>query len=82
MCQDQWFYDYFVDFEGFVDFFLLQDYVTRDHGEVRIWGDWSGFGDDPMPKDVDGYLDWIKCQLEFTRDRNTRINTAAGFFYK
>jgi hypothetical protein len=73
MYQDQWFYDLFVDFRGFVDFFLLQDCVTRDHEEVRIWGDWSRFDDDPMPKDENGYLDWIECQLEFVRKRNERI---------
>jgi len=73
MCQDQWFYDLFVDFRGFVEFFLLQDCVTRDHREVRICGDWSGFDDDPMPKGVEEYLDWINGQLEFVRKRNELI---------
>jgi len=78
MCQDQWFYDYFVDFRGFVDFFLLQDCVTQDFEEVQIWGDWKGFDDDPMPKNADGYLEWIEGQMKFVRLRNERIASLSG----
>lgn len=64
-----------MDFKGFVDFFLLQDCVTADYGEVKILGSWSGFNEDPLPKDVDGYLDWVDWQLEFVRKRNERISS-------
>ncbi len=68
----RWFFDLFIDFKGYVDFFLLQDSVENDYEAVRIWrGD--KLGDDPLPSDVAEYKDWIENQKTFVRKRAQRI---------
>jgi len=63
----------FVDFRGYVDFFLLQDCVSNDHSKVRMWLDTELFESDPLPKDISGYMRWIDSNLDFVESRNRRI---------
>lgn len=67
------FFDLFVDFKGYVDFFFLQDCVTEDYSAVVKWIKHADFTDNPLPKTVEEYLRWIKQQLEFVEKRNKRI---------
>ena len=71
--QDRRFFDLFVDFRGYVDFFLLQDCVSGDCSEVRFWIDTPLFKRDPFPRDRDEYMRWIQRNLEFVERRNKRI---------
>ncbi len=76
LLGDKDFFDLFIDFKGFVDFFYLQDCVTDDYSEVRFWfgsGDITG---NPLPKSVDEYLLCIERQLDFLQKRNSRIAAA------
>lgn len=73
LMADKAFYDLFVDFKGYVDFFLLQDCVADDYSSVTIWQGAGDFTESPYPKNVDQYLDWINAQLDFTEKRNQRI---------
>lgn len=70
---DRWFYDLFVDFRGYVDFFLLQDCVTSDYSEVIPWVGDLDFNTSALPKDVDEYMQWIRNNLDFVDKRNERI---------
>lgn len=70
--RDKNFFDIFVDFKGYVDFFFLQDCVDENYN-VKIWLDTPLFADSPMPKGVDEYLQWIDSQLEFVESRAARI---------
>ena len=70
--QDKAFFDLFIDFEGYIDFFFLQDCLNPD-GSVQIWLPNTPFVDDPLPKSGDDYLNWIDLQLAFVRKRNARI---------
>lgn len=74
--KDKAFFDLFVDFKGFVDFFFLQDCVSPDCTSVNIWIGNADFTDDPLPKNVDEYLRWIDCQMTFLNRRNSRIASA------
>ncbi len=67
-----WFFDPFVDFRGYVDYFLLQDLVDPDYGAVRTWRD-DSLGSDPLPADFDEYMDWIGRQIGFAESRGRRI---------
>lgn len=67
------FFDLFVDFKGYVDFFFLQDCVTEDYSSVIQWIEHKDFTENPLPKTVDEYLLWIEKQLEFVEKRNKRI---------
>lgn len=68
------FFDLFVDFKGYVDFFFLQDCVSEDYEKVIFWIDTPNvFYGDPTPKDVDNYFKYINAEMEFLQKRNARI---------
>lgn len=66
------FFDLFVDFKGYVDFFLLQDCVDENYN-VKFWLDTPLFVSMPMPKNLDEYYKWIDSQLDFVAKRGKRI---------
>ncbi|MBO4812733.1 hypothetical protein J5491_01140 [Candidatus Saccharibacteria bacterium] len=74
LVADKDFFDLFVDFRGYVDFFLLNDLVSDDYGAVRFWDGWREFGDDPMPRSVEGYLEFLEKEVRFVEGRNGMIN--------
>ena len=76
--KDRYFFNLFVDFKGYVDFFFLQDCVTEDYKTVRIWQGKGDFSENPYPQDVEQYLRWIDNQLDFTSKRNQRIAEACN----
>lgn len=67
------FFDLFVDFKGYVDFFFLQDCVTPDYKTVIFWLGNGEFEKYPFPKTVSEYLEWISKELDFVAKRNERI---------
>ncbi len=70
--KDREFFELFVDFKGYIDFFLLQDYVDQDYN-VRFSLDTPLFDSMPMPNTLDEYLKWIDLQVEFVEKRGKRI---------
>ena len=78
LAKDKTFFDLFVDFKGFVNFFFLQDCVSKDYSRVDFWYGNGDFSEDPLPKTVEQYLLWIERQLTFVGNRNARISD----FYK
>ena len=76
LVRDKEFFDLFVDFKGFVNYFFLQDCVTEDYCSVQIWLGKGDFTEDPLPQTVDEYLLWIERQMEFLEKRNKRIAEA------
>ena len=75
--RDKEFFNLFVDFKGFVDYFFLQDCVSSDYSKVKIWLGKGDFSEYPLPKTVDQYLSWIDSEMEFLRKRNRRIEEYA-----
>ena len=73
------FFKLFVDFKGYVDFFLLQDCVDDDYN-VKFWLDTPLFVSMPMPKDLDEYNKWINSQLGFVEKRGNRIKEYCANF--
>lgn len=73
LCHDKEFFDLFIDFKGYIDFFYLQDCVTEDYNKVIMWLDNDNFTTDPLPLTVDSYLLWIQRELDFVKKRNQRI---------
>jgi len=70
---DRAFYDLFIDFKGFIDFFLLNDCVSSDYSKVDIWLGKGDFNEKALPQTVEEYFTYINCQLEFLKKRNERI---------
>lgn len=73
MESDRAFYDLFVDFKGYVDFFLLQDCVLDDYSKVDIWMGDASFEGSGLPGTVDEYFEFIRKEHEFLDKRNKRI---------
>lgn len=76
-CFDNYtfFFDMFVDFKGYVDFFLLNDLVTDDYKEIKFLHPFIEFGDgNVLPKTVDEYLEYKKRTMTFIDNRNKRID--------
>lgn len=73
IVSDKAFYDLFVDFKGYIDFFLLQDAVTDDYSQVKIWCGNADFEKNALPSNVEDYLTFIENELVFLDKRNARI---------
>ena len=69
--QDKEFFDLFVDFRGYVDFFYLNGCVTNDYSKVNLWLDTELFIKNPLPKTVSEYESWIESQISFVNNRST-----------
>lgn len=76
LIKDKAFFDLFVDFKGYVDFFYLQDCVTQDYKAVKIWLGNGQFKSNPLPETIEAYLYWLEKQLEFVELRNARIKAS------
>ena len=72
--SDKAFFDLFVDFKGYVNFFFLQDCVNADYSKVNIWDGKGDFSEDGLPKTLDDYLSFIDKEVEFLNKRNKRID--------
>lgn len=73
---DEDFFNLFIDFKGYVDYFYLQDCVSPDYCSVLFWLGDGTFSFNPLPKNPDEYNQWIKKNLEFVEKRNARIRAA------
>ena len=73
------FFELFENFRGYVDFFLLQDIVTDDSTAVRFHMPFEGFGNSPLPSDLEAYLSYKQCATQFIHARNARILAFAAF---
>ncbi len=80
--SDKNFFDLFVDFKGFVDFFFLNDLVAEDYGAVRFWDEWRDFSNNPIPETVDHYLRFLQNELTFVEARNSRLSINIKCFIK
>jgi hypothetical protein len=66
------FFDLFEDFDGYVNFFLLNDLVNDD-SSVRFFMDFEDFQSPARPTDTATYREYRRQSLEFIAARNVRI---------
>ena len=68
------FFELFGDFQGYVDFFLLQDLVTDDYRAIRFLLPFADFTTTPaVPTTLAEYVRYRQASLEFVDARNARI---------
>ncbi len=72
------FFDLFGSFKGYIDFFLLQDAVSKDYSSVKIAKPFDKFKSSPIPSSIDEYLQYMEATGQFVRDRNKRISKNLG----
>lgn len=70
--KDFSFYDLFVDFKGYVDYFFFQDCVDDDYN-VKFWLDTPLWDNYPLPKTLEEYHLWMKQEQDFLEKRAKRI---------
>ena len=69
------FFDLFIDFKGFVNFFLLQDLVAEDYSEIKLFLQNNlAFTEDPRPQTVEEWFILYNNQMNFLAKRNERIS--------
>lgn len=67
------FFRLFKNFQGYVDFFLLQDLVTTDYSSVRFYLPFRGFEHNPLPQNKVEYLSYRMKTLDFIASRGQRM---------
>jgi hypothetical protein len=72
------FFELFGSFDGYVDFFLLQDLVTENRAAVRFFTPWDGFQTRPIPQTLEEYVVYRDRAEAFLHARNARIERWQG----
>jgi hypothetical protein len=71
---NKFFFSLFIDFKGYVDFFLLQDLVDSQYDKVSFFNQvQKPFTKSPIPETAAEYREYKTNTLEFVRLRNQRI---------
>ena len=71
---NNFFFSLFKDFQGYVDFFLLQDLVDNSYEGVNFFiVTKNAFAGSPIPDTAAEYREYKMATLEFVRRRNQRI---------
>jgi len=72
--ENREFFDLFVDFKGYVNFFFLNDLVDNKFETVKFWGKENNLDIvNPIPKTNEDFELWIENELKFVALRNKRI---------
>lgn len=76
---NSFFFSLFKDFQGYVDFFLLQDLVDIQYEKVSFFTQIEKpFEKSPIPETAAEYREYKRATLEFVRLRNQRIDGSNG----
>jgi len=67
------FFDLFVDFSGYVEFFSLQDLVLDDFSQIKFYLPFDDFSSNPDFHSKSDYLKYKNRVIEFIKKRNSRI---------
>ncbi len=67
------FFALFEAFEGYTDFFLLQDLTTSDGAAVRFTLPFDSFESKPIPADLPAYLAYREAMMAFIEGRSNRM---------
>lgn len=67
------FFRLFVDFENYVEFFLLQDLVYADYSSIKFHLPFDNFQGSPLPDTASKYRTYHENTLSFIESRNRRI---------
>jgi hypothetical protein len=67
------FFSLFGDFQGYVDFFLLQDLVTSDYSKIKYHLHHQSFEEKPMPQNLSAYMEYSQNTLIFIKARGRRM---------
>ena len=67
------FFGLFHNFQGYIEFFLLQDLLTEDFSAIRFLMPFENFKTPAVPKTIDSYISYKDLTIKFINNRNQRI---------
>jgi len=67
------FFVLFKNFQGYVEFFLLQDLVAEDFSDIKFLMPFDDFKTPAAPKTLDAYISFKDRAMKFVGERNQRI---------
>jgi hypothetical protein len=67
------FFELFSNFQGYINFFLLQDLVTEDFKSIKFLIRFDNFKPPIVPTNLDEYLTYKDLAIQFVHNRNKRI---------
>lgn len=67
------FFALFDNFMGYIDFFLLNDLVSKDYSEIQFFMPFENFKTAVVPKTFDAYYRYKDLAMSFVNKRNQRI---------
>jgi len=75
------FFELFQSFQGYVDFFLLNDLVDSEYKKISFLTEiYEPFKTSPLPLNKDEYLEYRENAMNFIENRNVRISEWAKDF--
>ena len=76
------FFDLFIDFKGYTDYFLLQDFVDQQE-KIKFSIPFDNFKRQPLPQTIDEYKQYKKHTVDLINKRNNRIleSVSLGSFH-
>ena len=72
------FFALFENFDGYVNFFLLQDLVNRDCSAVTFFMPFDDFRPPAYPRSLEAYQEYRRMTIDFIDSRNRRIGDATS----
>jgi hypothetical protein len=76
------FFALFGSFQGYVEYFLLQDLVNGDGTAVKFFAPFDDFTTTPIPESLDAYRTYRQRATEFVEARGRRILQASSGLLK
>ena len=67
------FFNLFKNFQGYIDFFLLQDLVTEKYSSIKYFIPFKSFENFPLPNNVDEYRLYKKNMTDLILARSQRM---------
>jgi len=74
LLRYQDFFRLFRDFRGYIDFFLLQDLVTKNYEQIKFYLPFDNFMSAPKFHCINDYLIYQERVIDFINKRNSRID--------
>lgn len=72
--EDKNFFELFLDFKKYVDFFFLNDLISDDYKSVKFYLKFDNFKGNPRPQTIEEWNILYDKQMEFLHKRNLRID--------
>lgn len=69
------FFDLFIDFKGYIQFFYLQDFIDEKE-TIKFSLPFDDFRRSPLPQTIDEYKSYREHTLDLINKRNKRISVA------